>query len=81
MESSEANGEHQPAVVGAQLRGVGTQTIEQVERALEQRAARHGDGEALHVRSSPVSAMWSRSTFNANPTAGSGRPKRPSRSS
>ena len=39
-----------------------------------------GDDEA-HDASSPVSARCSRSTPRAKPTAGSGRPKRPSRSS
>ncbi len=74
--------EQQLAVVRAHLRGVDAETVEHVERLAQQRAARDRDRQLAHaVRSSPASATCSRSTLSANPTAGSGRPKWPSRSS
>ena len=74
--------EEQPAVVGAHLAGVDADALERVEGLVEQRAAGHREGqpEAVH-RPSPASAACRRSTPMAKPTAGSARPKRPSRSS
>ena len=78
--------EQQLAVVFADLARVQPEAVEQVERLGEQRPARDRDAQLAHgrrprPRSSPVSAMWSRSTLSANPTAGSGRPNWPSSSS
>ena len=79
--------EQQLAVVVAHLVGVEPEPVEQVERVLEQRAARaprsaaRSPSASRRPRSSPVSAMCSRSTSSANPTAGSGRPNPASSSS
>src|ERR1019366_2569758 len=98
--------EQQLAVVPPQLLRVDPEPGQQVDRVLEQRAARHRDRQALRLahadgsrtgwpppsrsgcasrapvpRSSPARAICKRSIPNANPTAGSSRPKRPSRSS
>ena len=74
--------EQQLAVVGAHLGGVDAEPVEQVERLAEQRAARDGDRAgsfiaAMRRRSSPASAMCSRSTSSAKPTAGSGAAEAP----
>ena len=55
------------------------EALEPVERLREQRAARDGDRQAVHSRSSAASARCSFSTSSANPTAGSSRPNCPSR--
>ncbi len=80
-------GEQQLAVVGPDLGGVDSDAVEPVQGVGEQGSARHGDAQPGHgalrvaMFSSPVSAMCSRSTFSAKPTAGSARPKVPSSSS
>ena len=81
--------EQQLAVVVAHLAGVEAEPVQEVERLAEQRPARDGDPQRSPHRwphyarplSSPVSAMCTRSTLSAKPTAGSGRPNDASSSS
>ena len=76
--------EEQLAVVGADLRGVDAEPVEEVERPAHQRPARDRDRQAGGVHdccSSAVWAMWTRWTSSAIPQAGRGAPKRPISSS
>ena len=76
-------GEQQLALVGADLAGIDPDAVQQIKGALEQRTARHGDGQAV-AHASASSAAWARCTrctSRARPQAGRSRPKRLSSSS